>query len=76
MRDTLHAFLLAVATLTGFVIVVVGVAMLPDGLAVGLSLSVFVGAWTHMFRSDLKRLRECRERAAAAKLAADNARSR
>lgn len=70
------------ATLTAIAILVVGSAMLPDGLALGLLLSLSLGALTYVFRSDIKRRREYRERAAApdelaaGSLAADNARSR
>lgn len=77
MKDTLHAFLLAVAVLTAIAILVVGAAMLPDGLAVGLFLSLSLGGLTYVFRTDIKRRREYRERAAATdNLAADTARSR
>lgn len=72
MKDTLHAFLLAVAVLTGVAILVVGAAMLPDGLAVGLFLSLSLGALTYVFRSDIKKRREYRERDAVSDgLAAD-----
>lgn len=65
MKDTLHAFLLAVAALAGVAIVVVGSAMLPDGFAVGLLLCLSLAALTYVFRTDIKRWREYRESDAA-----------
>ena len=71
MKDTLHAFLLAMATLTAIAILVVGSAMLGDVFAVGV-LVFSVALLTYLFRTEIKRWREYRESVAARdKLAAD-----
>ena len=61
MKDTLHAFLLAVAVVAGVAILVGGSALLPDRFAAGLLLCLSLAVFTCVFRTDIKRRREYRE---------------
>lgn len=66
MKDTLHAFLLAMAVLTAIAILVVGSAMLGDAFAVGV-LVFSVALLTYLFRTEVKVWRKYRRRGAGSR---------